>query len=63
MKCSMCEHKAEVRVSWPASVPQDHAVCECCASQIWNKLSTQFTGTEAFRGFTILPINEGFLNA
>ena len=58
MKCAMCKDRAEVTVSWPASVPQAHAVCDACAHSIWDRLSTQFSGTEAFIGFTIMPIEQ-----
>ena len=56
MKCAMCADRAEVTVSWPASAPQEHDVCDACAHSIWDSLSTQFSGTEAFMGFTIMPI-------
>ncbi len=52
----MCKDRAEVTVSWPASVRQEHNVCDSCAHSIWDRLSTNFTGTEAFLGFTIMPI-------
>jgi hypothetical protein len=56
MKCSMCSDRAEVEVSWPASEPQVHKVCEACAASIWNTLSLKFTGTPAYLGFTIEPL-------
>jgi hypothetical protein len=58
MKYAICTDKAEVKVSWPATVAQEHNVCESCAHHIWDRLSTQFSGTEAFMGFTIEPISE-----
>lgn len=58
MKCEMCSEKAEVVVAWPASIPQKHAVCDPCGHSIWDILSTKFTGTEAFMGFTITPLGE-----
>lgn len=57
MKCAMCHHRAEVIASWPASdIPQEHAVCESCLSLIWDKLSTEHSGTEQFMCFTITPL-------
>lgn len=56
-KCACCSARAEVVVSWPASVPQVHKVCEPCAGDIWNTLSLKFTGTEAYMCFTIEPID------
>lgn len=55
MKCAMCNNPAEVKVSWLASKRQEHDVCECCAASIWNKISADFSGTDAFASFTILP--------
>ena len=55
-QCAMYTHKAEVNVSWPASTRQDNNVCDACAHMIWDNLSSKFSGTEAFMGFTILPI-------
>lgn len=56
MKCDSCSDKAEVKVSWLASKPQEAYVCECCASAIWNKLSKDFSGTDAFSTFTVMPL-------
>lgn len=53
MRCAMCEKKAVVVVSWPASKPQKHSVCDSCAHVIWDTLSKQHSGTEAFMGFTL----------
>lgn len=56
MNCEMCKEKADVRISWPASNPQSANVCEFCAAIVWNKISTDFSGTDAFAGFCIDPI-------
>ena len=58
MKCELCENDtAEVRCSWPSSRGGEEAkVCGSCCSQIWNKLSTDFSGTEAHMAFSIDPV-------
>lgn len=59
MKCSMCPERAEVVVSWPVeSGYQQHAVCDSCGHMIWDRISTQFSGTEACMGFSIERIAE-----
>lgn len=57
-KCAMCSERAEVKVSWTSSTPQVHKLCESCVSIIWDKLSTTYSGTEAFMSFTIVPLGE-----
>ncbi len=57
MKCETCsDGMAEVIVSWANSRNTSvAAVCDCCASGIWDRLSSSFTGTSAYQTFTILP--------
>ena len=52
MRCSMCEDAAEIIITWPASVNQEHVVCLLCAQKIWDELS-KHTGTDAYNGFGI----------
>lgn len=57
-KCAMCSANAEVTVSWPATVRQQrHDVCDSCGHLIWDKISRDFSGTEACMGFTIEPLD------
>lgn len=56
MDCTMCNKEATVRVRWPARITQNHVLCESCASQVWDSISKQFSGTDAYAGFTITPI-------
>lgn len=55
--CVMCvgttKRKAEIVLSWPASVPQRHAVCLVHADEIWKTIIKKFIGTEAYYGFTV----------
>lgn len=56
-KCAMCSAPAEVVVSWPVTDgEQRHKVCDACGHTIWNKISSDFGGTEACMGFSIEPL-------
>ena len=53
-KCAMCSAMAEVEVSWPVTAgEQRHAVCDACGHMLWDKISSDFSGTEACMCFTI----------
>lgn len=58
IKCEMCKEKASVKISWFASIPQNACVCEWCAAMVWNRLSTQFSGTDAFMTFSIDTLSD-----
>ncbi len=55
--CAQCGNKAEVICSWPASIAQRHALCLSCGQSIWDKISTDFSGTEACMCFSIEPLS------
>ena len=55
-KCVMCGSDADHIISWPASIPQLHEVCNKCSKEVWNKISSRSSGTDALNGFTIYPL-------
>ena len=58
MKCAMCNAQAEVEVAWPVTDgEQRHQLCDVCAHDVWDQISTRFTGTEAYIAFSIQPLN------
>ena len=56
-KCSNCNYSPpEVNISWVATTRQSSDVCVDCARLVWEKLSVDFSGTDSFATFTVLPI-------
>ena len=55
---AVCSAKATVIVSWPSSAREEHSLCHSCAKMIFETLKAKFSGTEAFMGFTIMPLEE-----
>lgn len=59
VRCVMRNEYADVIVRWPvAGVVQERAVCQPCGQQVWDKISRDFSGTEACLCFTIMPLPE-----
>ena len=57
MICSVCNQKeAVVNISWPASIHQSHNVCDEDGLKIFNQLKDNFSGTESYLGFQIIPL-------
>ena len=58
MICVMCNSQAEVEVAWlVTSGEQRHKLCDRCAHDIWDQISTRFSGTEAHMSFSIDSLN------
>lgn len=56
-QCVMCEARAEVVISWPVSEgEQRHKVCDYCGNSVYDRISKEFSGTEAHLSFTIEPL-------
>ena len=60
MKCETCNGgRAEVIINWRNSKSVAlGAVCECCASGIWENISTRASGTSAYDTFTCRPYDD-----
>ncbi len=56
-KCAMCQSNADVLISWPINNgEQKHKVCDSCGHSVWDRISKEFNGTEAYFCFTIEPL-------
>ena len=60
MKCETCNGgRAEVIINWRNSKSVAlGAVCGCCASGIWDNISTRASGTSAYDTFTCRPYDD-----